>query len=48
MESASMNDSITGDFDPARHRMTAQRYFDDFRIGERFVLPSRTMTYALF
>ena len=25
-----------------------QRFFEDFRLGERFVLPSRTMTEALF
>ncbi|WP_236037859.1 MaoC family dehydratase [Belnapia arida] len=37
------------DFDPARHRMVAeQRWFEDFAIGERFVLPSRTMTEAIF
>ena len=37
------------DFDPAAHRMIPdQRWFDDFRMGERFVLPSRTMTEALF
>lgn len=37
------------DFDPARHRMVAeQRWFEDFRLGERFVLPSRTMTEAIF
>ena len=36
-------------FDPAAHRMIPeQRWFDDFRLGERFVLPSRTMTEALF
>src|SRR5271154_1547176 len=36
-------------FDPARHRMVAeQRWFEDFRLGERFVLPSRTMTEAIF
>ena len=36
-------------FDPAAHRMVPeQRWFDDFRLGERFVLPSRTMTEALF
>lgn len=28
--------------------MCAQRAFEDFEIGERFVLPSRTMTEALF
>jgi acyl dehydratase len=28
--------------------MCESRYFEDFEIGERFVLPSRTMTDALF
>ena len=32
----------------ADHRMCDQRWFEDFRLGERFVLPSRTMTEALF
>ena len=37
------------EFSPDTHRMVPeQRGFDDFRIGERFVLPSRTMTEALF
>jgi acyl dehydratase len=36
-------------FDPSAHRMVpTQRYFEDFGIGERFVLPSRTMTDAVF
>jgi acyl dehydratase len=36
-------------FDPATHRMIAgQRWFEDFSLGERFVLPSRTMTEAIF
>lgn len=36
-------------FDPREHRMIAeQRWFDDFRMGERFALPSRTMTEAIF
>ncbi len=30
------------------HQMCAQRYFEDFELGERFVIPSRTMTDALF
>ena len=39
---------MTG-FDPAQHRMVpGQRWFDDFTLGERFVLPSRTMTEAVF
>jgi acyl dehydratase len=37
------------DFDPATHRMVAeQRWFEDFVLGERFVLPSRTQTSAIF
>ena len=36
------------EFDPTAHQMCEQRYFDDFHIGEKFVLPSRTMTDALF
>jgi acyl dehydratase len=36
-------------FDPATHRVvTEQRWFEDFRLGERFVLPSRTMTEGVF
>jgi acyl dehydratase len=35
-------------FDPANHRRYENRWFDDFKLGERFVLPSRTMTDALF
>ncbi|MDT7950170.1 MAG: MaoC family dehydratase [Acetobacteraceae bacterium] len=36
-------------FDPAAHRMVPdQRWFEDFSLGERFVLPSRTMTDAVF
>jgi len=37
------------DFDPATHRMVVQqRWFEDFALGERFVIPSRTMTGAIF
>lgn len=37
------------EFDPARHRMVAeQRWFEDFQLGDRFPLPSRTMTEAIF
>jgi acyl dehydratase len=37
------------DFDPTKHRMVQeQRWFEDFSLGERFVLPSRTMTEAIF
>ena len=32
-----------------RHQMCPQqRYFEDFALGEKFLLPSRTMTDALF
>lgn len=43
-----MSDHHDTSFDPTRHQMCEQRYFDDFKMGERFVLPSRTMTDALF
>ncbi len=37
------------EFDPKNHRMVAeQRWFADFTLGERFVIPSRTMTEAVF
>lgn len=37
------------DFDPAEHRMVQrQRWFEDFSLGERFIIPSRTMTEAVF
>ncbi|MHC2623757.1 acyl dehydratase [Bradyrhizobium huanghuaihaiense] len=37
------------DFDPNQHRMIpTQRWFEDFVVGERFVLPSRTQTSAVF
>jgi acyl dehydratase len=37
------------EFDPAQHRMVPQqRWFEDFTLGERFVIPSRTMTSAVF
>lgn len=35
-------------FDPRQHRLAAQRYFDDFELGEAFVIPSRTVTDAHF
>jgi acyl dehydratase len=44
-----MTGSDPAPFDPARHRMIAeQRWFEDFRLGERFLSPSRTMTEAVF
>ncbi|MDX1432338.1 MAG: MaoC family dehydratase [Gammaproteobacteria bacterium] len=35
-------------FDPAAHRYGESRYFEDFCLGERFYIPSRTMTEAHF
>ncbi len=35
-------------FDPRNHRMCPTRYLEDFIVGEKFILPSRTMTDALF
>jgi len=35
-------------FDPDRHALCESRYFEDFREGERFPLPSRTITDAHF
>jgi acyl dehydratase len=40
--------AITRAFDPAQHRRHETRWFDDFALGEKFLLPSRTMTEALF
>lgn len=36
------------DFDPEQHRCYPQRGFEQLRIGEVFVLPSRTLTEAHF
>ena len=35
-------------FDPRSHQLVEQRWFEDFRIGEIFRLPSRTMSDAHF
>jgi len=35
-------------FRPGEHKYPEQRYFDDFQVGEKFYVPSRTMTEALF
>lgn len=40
---------MSGDgFTPAGHKYPEQRWFDDYAVGERFYIPSRTMTEALF
>jgi hypothetical protein len=41
-----MNDPAA--FDPRQHRMCPTRWFEDFVVGERFVLPSRSMTDVIF
>lgn len=39
----------SNEFDAARdHRFAATRWFEDFALGERFYIPSRTQTDALF
>jgi acyl dehydratase len=35
-------------FDPRLHRYPESRYFEDLAVGERFYIPSRTMTEAHF
>lgn len=35
-------------FDPRTHQLAEQRWFEDFRVGEVFRLPSRTMSDAHF
>ena len=39
---------MTTRFDPAAHRVVPQRGFEDLKVGEKFVLPSRTLTDANF
>lgn len=38
----------TPPFSPETHKFCESRYFEELRLGERFYLPSRTMTDALF
>jgi acyl dehydratase len=39
---------MVASFDPAAHRLAPSRSFDDFALGERFYIPSRTVTEAQF
>ena len=39
---------MTASFAPGRHRFGEPRYFEDLAVGERFYIPSRTMTEAHF
>lgn len=34
--------------DPRTYRLAETRWFEDFEVGERFYIPSRTLTDALF
>jgi len=35
-------------FDPTRHRVAEPRWFEDLAVGERYYIPSRTVTEAHF
>ena len=35
-------------FDPKEHKPAESKYFEDLNIGDKFYIPSRTMTDALF
>jgi len=35
-------------FDPEQHKLCESNYFEDLNIGQKFYIPSRTMTDALF
>ena len=39
---------MTEDFDRRLHRFPESRYFEDLAVGERFHIPSRTVTLANF
>ncbi|MBV9199226.1 MAG: MaoC family dehydratase [Alphaproteobacteria bacterium] len=39
---------MSDNLDPRRHRFPERRYFEDLAIGERFYIPSRTVTDAHF
>ena len=39
---------MTSSFDRSWHRFGEPRYFEDLAVGERFYIPSRTMTEAHF
>lgn len=44
-----MSNVSSASFDPKSHKLTAEsRFFEDFDLGERFALPSRTMTESHF
>jgi acyl dehydratase len=40
--------TVTHSFDPRAYRLAEQRWFEELRVGERFPIPSRTVTHAHF
>ncbi len=40
--------TMSDTFDRRRHRFPESRYFEDLAVGERFYIPSRTVTEANF
>ena len=40
--------AISDDFDRRQHRFPESRFFEDLAVGERFYIPSRTVTEANF
>ena len=43
-----MTEDIDKDFDPSAHVLAESKYFEDLKIGERFLNPSRTLGDANF
>lgn len=41
-------EGIDPEFDPVKHTLTDSSYFEDLEIGQRFVIPSRTLGDANF
>jgi len=39
---------IEPEFDPTKHSLTNSSYFEDLEVGQRFVIPSRTLSDANF
>jgi len=39
---------IDPNFDPAQHTLTESSYFEDMEVGQRFIIPSRTLSDANF
>ena len=43
-----MNDENAERFRPEDHELFEAHYFEDFKVGDSFAIPSRTMTEANF